>query len=655
MSGMTQSDDKNRWLKLGLIFLILALALWLRLRLLDTTLLWGDQAFTLNTAMRWVNGGEIPLAANKSSVGVMNPPMIEYVYAVALRIWPDILSVALITLLGGMAALLLTAWAAYRVFGWTAVLWTLLLFAFNPWSVFYSQLIWNQTMIPPFAALTLAALLLYFSVEQKGIYLVLVFIGAACLTQVHPGSYMQILSIGLVFFIFWRRLRLWPLLIGFAAFVGLYVPFLMYENGVGWMDVPAVLTMIREPATFSWAAVLVSLDLLHGQGLLETAVFVRPLDTFMTILCGLSLVYVILSGARQFSRRRDDEKANRESAAILILLIWLFMPVLFYLRSSVYLQVYYLMGQWPAPFIIMGAAIAGVQQWLTQPLRRSWGRWLYAGLSGILLLVLAGQVVMNLQIQNRRQQNTPGDQVQIGYMRALIAQIEAVAAERPLCPLVVVSDGHQLENSRLALLREFTQVAELILADGDLALPLPAPCALYLDARPGSAASQWLKETAVPITTTATLPDETWSFYELPTAAHEQFVASLPAANDAQTWANGIKLRQLEHGDLVPGESVPITLAWEITQPAHTLYHIGAYLLAPGDLVVAQSDGPGFDSVQWRPGDYFITWFAIAAPPDLADVSHQLAFAFYTWPGLERIDLLAGGNTFYAGEIEKTP
>ena len=42
---------------------ILLLGLALRLRGLDTTGLWGDQAFTLNTAMRWVNGGPLPLAA----------------------------------------------------------------------------------------------------------------------------------------------------------------------------------------------------------------------------------------------------------------------------------------------------------------------------------------------------------------------------------------------------------------------------------------------------------------------------------------------------------------------------------------------------------------------------------------------------------------
>jgi len=314
------------------------------------------------------------------------------------------------------------------------------------------------------------------------------------------------------------------------------------------------------------------------------------------------------------------------------------------------------MGQWPAPFIIIGVALAGVQHWLRQPARWQWGRWLNAALVGLLLMVLAGQIWMTLSIQNeRRQENEPGEKVQIGYMRTLIAQIEAVMVERPLCPLVVVSEGHQLENSRLALLREFTDVADLILTDGDLAVPIPAPCAVYLDAKPGSLASQWLVETAVPIQTDTALPDETWSFYEIDTTARQQFAASLPVANDTQTWANGIRLLQFDQGALIPGQSLPVTMTWEITQPSNTTYHIGVYLLTTDNQVVAQSDGPGFDSVQWRPGDTFVTWFQIPIPPDITNETYQLAFAFYTWPNLERIDLLAGGNTFFAGIIEPIP
>ncbi len=70
---MSSSRAQHR-LYIALAVAILLFALLLRLRGLDTTGLWGDQAFTLNTAMRWVNGGAPALAATKTSVRFRHPP-----------------------------------------------------------------------------------------------------------------------------------------------------------------------------------------------------------------------------------------------------------------------------------------------------------------------------------------------------------------------------------------------------------------------------------------------------------------------------------------------------------------------------------------------------------------------------------------------------
>ena len=651
-----QRWHRQRWLKIGLILLILAVALFLRLRLIDTTGIWGDQSFTLNTAMRWVNGGEIPLASNKSSVGVMNPPMIEYLYAVALQLRADVLSVALLTLVAGIAALFFTGYATYRVFSWRAAVWATLLFALNPWSVLYSQLIWNQTMIPVFASLTLAALLLYFAVEQKGIYLVLVFIGAACLTQVHPGSVMQLLSIGLIMAVFWRRLRLRPLLIGLTAFVLLYVPFLLYEIGVGWTDVSATLSFAGQEAIFSRAAVLLSLDLLHAKGLSDSVAGLRLFDTLATMLFGLSLVYALVAGRRAFRQRTDEAKADRHAAAIFILLVWLIMPVLFYLRTSAYLQVYYVMGQWPAPFILMGLALAGAQRWLEGLNRSRLGRVAWPILALAIVALLAWQVTVNLRVQDARL-DSGYEGVQIRHVREVIDQAEALIAGRPECSFVVVSDGHQVENSELSLLREFTSIEHLLLADGDLAVPLPAPCALYLDARPGSRASEWLAQMATPLPLAdVRVHDETWRFYDLPAASRDEVVQAMDEADAPVTWTNGLALVRYTRGDLGPDTSLPLTLAWEVVdQPPAEYYHFGTYLLTHENQVVSQSDGPGFDSIQWRPGDYFITWFDIPGQSDLPAGTYRIGVAMYTWPDVVRVDLAAGDNTAFLEQIEVQP
>jgi 4-amino-4-deoxy-L-arabinose transferase-like glycosyltransferase len=657
MRGNDETNNRQRWLYIGLILLILAVALFLRLRLIDTTGIGMDQSFTLNTAMRWVNGGDIPLASNKSSVGVMNPPMIEYVYAIALQLWADVLSVALLTLLAGLAALFFTGYATYRVFSWRAALWATLLFALNPWSVLYSQLIWNQTMIPVFASLTLAALLLYFAVEQKGIYLVLVFIGAACLTQVHPGSVMQLLTIGLIMVVFWRRLRLRPLLIGIAAFVLLYVPFLLYEIGVGWTDVSATLSFAGQESITSRAAVLLTLDLLHAKGLLGAVDGLRLFDTLATLLFGLSLLYALVAGGRAFRQRHDEAQANRQATAIFILLLWLIMPVLFYLRTSAYLQVYYVMGQWPAPFILMGLALAGAQGWLEGLSQGRLGRfasWAIVALPVVALL--AWQVTVNLRVQDARL-DTPPEGVQIRHVRQVIDRAETLIAERPACSFVVLSDGNQVEHSELSLLREFTSIEHLLLADGDLAVPVPAPCALYLDARPGSRASAWLAQTALPLPQAdVQVYDETWRFYDLPAGERADLVQVMETTGAPVTWTNGLALVGYARGDLGPEMPLPLTLAWAVVdEPPAEHYHFGAYLLTQDNQLVSQSDGPGFDSVQWRPGDHFVTWFDIPGQSDLPAGTYRIGLAMYTWPDVLRVDLAAGDNTAFVEQIEVQP
>ena len=206
--------------------------------------------------MRWVNGGALPLAANKSSVGFVNPPMIEYLYAAALWLWRDILSVSFLTLSGGLLAVIVTGYVTARLFGRRAGLWAMLAFAVAPWAVFWSQLIWNQTMVPPFAALTLGGLLLYLADRPRAVYLVIAFAAAAAMTQVHPGSAIQLVTMALALFIFRRRARLSHVLAGAAVFGLLYLPYLAYQIGTGWVDFLAVGNLAGQETTISSAAAL---------------------------------------------------------------------------------------------------------------------------------------------------------------------------------------------------------------------------------------------------------------------------------------------------------------------------------------------------------------------------------------------------------------
>lgn len=647
---------------------VLLLGLALRLRGLDTTGLWGDQAFTLNTAMRWVNGGAMPLAANKSSVGFVNPPMIEYLYAAALWLWGDILSVSLLTLLGGLAAVVVTGAVTARLFGRRAALWAALAMAVAPWAVFWSQLIWNQTMVPPFAAPALGGLMLYLAERPRALYLIISLAATAAMTQVHPGTAIQLLTIALALLIFRRRVRWGHVLAGAAVFAALYLPYLVYQIGTGWADFRAVGQLAGQASQVSGAAVLLSLDLIHAQGLYRSAPGVVAFDHLATGLFLVSLALVLWRLWRQRhepypAERRDSTTEDRiaaplaavdrrpsERTALIVLLLWFLLPLLFYLRSSVYLQNYYLLGQWPAHFMILGIGLdtawrAATNRAATPGRRRLW---MAVGMILPILLVASAayQIFFTLRYQDARAAGN-GPDMQVRHARAMIATSRELLQDDETERLVGLGRGHQVESSDLALLQEFVDPQRVILADGDLALPLPRPHAFYLNTRPGSLASYSLADQAEPIPD-ATIPvkDQLWQFY------HRAAAGAGDETQPLASWDVGLDLVGHFPGELLPGQEMIIVLTWDIAgPPPDDVYHFGVYLLDEQEAIVAQDDGPGFDSVQWRAGDGFITYHRLVIPADLPAGTYRTAVALYTWPDLVRAELAGGGNTAYLETI----
>jgi 4-amino-4-deoxy-L-arabinose transferase-like glycosyltransferase len=199
--------------------------------------MWEDQALTLNAALEWVHGGALPLASMKSSFGVFNPPLVQYLYALPLFISTRLLGVVGVVALVNLAGVFAAGWAAARVWGWRVAWWATLLFAVNPWAVYYGRLIWMQSFVPGFAGLTLAFALLYFGRAQRWTYA----LGAAlCLSatiQVHLTAVVLVPVLLVVALVFRRQVR-WPHLLGAGGvFAITWLPFLWFEirnNFVDW-------------------------------------------------------------------------------------------------------------------------------------------------------------------------------------------------------------------------------------------------------------------------------------------------------------------------------------------------------------------------------------------------------------------------------------
>ncbi|VAW42048.1 hypothetical protein MNBD_CHLOROFLEXI01-520, partial [hydrothermal vent metagenome] len=363
-----------------LLLLLLAVAAYLRLRGLEHSPILGDQSILLNIAMHFVNSGEIPLAANKSSAGIMNPPLIAYLLSVPLFIKGTLTFVHLFQGVMGVTAVAVLAIYAQRLFGWRVALLASLLFAVNPWAVYYSRFIWNPNPIPLFSTLLLMSLLAYFAGNRHPIHLALAFLWLAAITQLHLSGLVLIAVLGIVMLIFWRRQpqdswlkAVAPIGFGLGLMLLLYWPFILFERAVGFGDLQAIATaliggsaptdgigvgeaavnaasflLVQELATGNnvWHAINVSLDAL---GLWQWAA------RFAQLLFIASLLYAIFAPLVRWLRGRKQSKSIAQQSprhtALLILAIWLLIPILLYLRHTVYLQNYYFLYILPAPFL----------------------------------------------------------------------------------------------------------------------------------------------------------------------------------------------------------------------------------------------------------------------------------------------------------------
>ncbi len=637
-------------------------AVWLRTRYLGYSEIWEDQALTLNMALEWVHGGSWPLASMKSSFGVFNPPLIEYLYALPLFLKPDLLGVNWFVALANLAGLFVAGAATQRVFGWRVAGWATLLFAVNPWADYYGRLIWMQSFVPCFASLFYACLLLYFAEAPRTRYLLGAALSLSATIQVHLTAVVLLLVLLLTAAACAQRVRWRPLLAGSALFALTWLPFFIFELRNGLVDLAALRTGLGQPAEVNWAPVLILFDLLQGQGLAvgllpapDTGALggllglpFQPYIVPLFVLAVMAAALTALAGwrANHWRRAQPGSLAGRT-----ILLIWLVVPLLIFVRHNQYLQNYYFLYLFPVPFVLLALFAEQTAGWVRRGLAtRGWAlhrpaaRCLVALAFVPLGLVGMAQARQAVLAQNQAAAGRVGRQ-RVIEVRQAIETSRALLAERPDCQFVVVSNGAQYEASRFALMREFVHPSKTRFLAAGADYLLPAPCALYFVAAEQAEAPSWLQAMAVPLPqATIRTPTQRWTFYDLPAPARALAVNGLSERPPLGEWENGLQLRDVSvEGSLQAGASLMVRASWGVTQarPAEAL-HFGTYLLNAERTLVTQADGPGVDSAAWTVGDVFGTNFTLSLPADLPPGRYSIATALYSYPDIQRLALMEG-------------
>ena len=673
-------------LKTLLAILLVALSLWIRLRLLGYADMWWDQSITLNRSLEWLHGGSLPLTSMWSTYDVFNAPLVQYLYAVPLLFRENIITVTAFIGIVNLLGVLAMAAAAARVYNWRVAWWAALLFVVCPWAAFYGRFVWMQTFVPAFSAMLLACLLLYFADTAKPAYLVLAALCLAAVIQVHLTSVALVLVVAVTGALFHRRVKLRPLLIGVALFTLVFLPFLAFQVQTDFEDWDRMLSGLSGEARVDAESLHFVVTLLGSEGAYPGPA-VSMAQSFSS---GLDLgwlhidelvVILVLAGAlcAVVSIVRDWRAGNRQaSAGLLIVLLWLCVPPLFYVRHTHPLGHYYLLQVFPAPFVLMALLADRVHvrlaRWLegrTSRLQQSWARRIAAVAFLPLALIAAYQIRLNVIGQNLRAE---GDysKFRMADVQEAIDSANELLTTRPDCQFVVASEVANYESSRFGLMREFVGRDRVRFSQAGVTFLYPAPCAVYFQGTMSLETEGWLNTIADPLPEqTITTAGETWRFYELTTEARAAAVAPLLSETPVERWPNDVILVNADHEQLFDGQdaatslatSLLITTTWTIgpefepdplpaSPPSNRAdymlagdgkwtrrIHTGHYLLSEDATLVSQFDTVGLDSREWKLGDIFQLTVRVPVPHDLPSGRYSLAVALYWYPAVVKVPL----------------
>ncbi len=345
-----------------------------------------DQAQFLTIAREWLDGGPLPLHSVTFSVGVLTPPLVEYLLALPLLVTrnPE-LAIAFQAALD-VGAVAIAYWCGRVFWGPLAGLAAGLLYAVNPSALLQVRKIQSHDFSPLFAAITLWGLY-RLAVSRRPGHLLTVLLGYSLLLQTHLAYLFYAPLVGAVLLVSWRSWRWRPLLFGLALALLPWLPYLYFEVSHGFVNLQRATQFAGRPSSWDLDAPRLMVELIAGSGYLEELDLGRSLTGAETPVDAAGLVALALFAAgaavlakslvprprslvprpvltrdqRPETRDFVQRPETRDFAVAAITLGWCLTPVLFTLRHSVLLLSHYYVAALPTIFLVMASPLRGVQ------------------------------------------------------------------------------------------------------------------------------------------------------------------------------------------------------------------------------------------------------------------------------------------------------
>ncbi len=677
-----------RFERLALIAILL-LAAYLRLNHLGWTEFKLDEARLSRLSLDLVRGVEFPLVGIGSSAGIVNLPLASWLLAIPYAISSSpIVATGFVALMNVAAVAgcygLTRRWlnetvsafsalalapsagrkgtAEHASYAATAALIATLLFAVAPWVVLHARKLWANNLMAPFVIVwAWTAWLAY--VDRRSRALIGHALALAVCIHLHYSALLLLPVSAMWAVAFARRIRWKHAVAAVVLFAATFAPFLVTSAARGGQIASGLLEVTGRPAEVDGQALYLARLIITGQeihslaGPQEYQNWLSDISAVEALAGsngpGLNLglaVPVIVGGVlalidiiRAAQRRAFDDR----SAASLMMLTWLLVPLLLQLRHGLPLFAHYFLFLYPVPFVLIGSLYV---RWSVAPAQSDGrvisreqlgrvGRWV------LIAFVVTIGILQSIQSLTLQQfvatRATPGAHgVPVEMTLRVVEEIVRASEDMGGAEALVYAEGdNPREHSGPAVL--------------DVLLPPHIP-RRFVDL--GQAVSVYPRQSAVivvyspngmmlpkPLSDQSTLyrPESIVPFRPGEGSAQVriwpgQDLASPPCDPGSRVarWQNGVTLLGVGIEGDWRGSGGWVELCYRVeTGPSSAAYHWFTHVMGPDGLRWAQVDGPGYPAAAWRAGDVVIAWFGqYALPAEAPFGRYRLRVGMYTYP-----------------------
>ncbi len=400
------------------LYLILAVALFLRLYHIGLTEFDGDQATIFRMAHDAVSHGMFVATSNQASIGIINPPAVIYLLMITAAFSSNPVWGAVLTALMAVLAVMLTYLFVRRYFGRVAATIAALTYAVAYKAIFYSRFMWNQNFLHLFVILFFFALFWGVVERRKGWLFPALFL-VGLMAQLHATGALLAAPLVVAIVLAPDTIRWRDLFLGLVSLVIIYLPYLFWEFAVKFSDINLLLHPAKHPTILDNEALLFYQSYLspfqepfteRRSVLYHFAPWFGWLTVTLTVLviagAVLALLLVIWPGRKEplspsltespvpFWRRGLfgwwlNLRATPLRSGLIVLLVWQIAPLVYLSRHSLPIYAHYFIIFMPGQFILFAFFITKAAEWLSR-------RGHIGGVTQYVLYYISGLVIVAL-------------------------------------------------------------------------------------------------------------------------------------------------------------------------------------------------------------------------------------------------------------------